>query len=119
MLVLQADVDITKKAIQTAKNAIEKESTVADTLSTLASLEHTHDRLITKVEVLYASLNIQTKFPELDGISLDFIRTLLLARNLKINIHKRAIRSFFEWDKLDQAVSGAQKALGKFSTTFE
>ncbi|KIM58044.1 hypothetical protein SCLCIDRAFT_129153, partial [Scleroderma citrinum Foug A] len=112
VLALQADVDITEKAIQTAKNAIQKESAAPDTLSALASLEHTHDRLITKVEVLYASLNIQTKFPELDGIGLNFIRTLLLARDLKINICKRAIGSFFEWDKLDRAVGGAQKVLG-------
>ena len=88
MLALQADVDITEKAIQTAKNAIEKESAAPDTLSALASLEHTHDHLITKVKVLYASLNIQTKFPELDGIGLDFVRTLLLVCDLKINIRK-------------------------------
>ena len=88
MLALQADVDITEKAIQTAKNAIEKESAAPDTLSALASLERTHDHLITKVKVLYASLNIQTKFPELDGIGLDFVRTLLLVCDLKINIRK-------------------------------
>ena len=119
ILVLQADVDITEKAIQTAKKAIDKESAAADTLSALASLEHTHDHLIAKVKVLYASLNVQTKFPELDSIGLDFICTLLLVRHLKINIHKCAIGSFFEWDKLDQAVGGAQKALGNSSTSFE
>ena len=119
MLALQADVDLTEKAIQTAKGVIEKESASDDTLSALTSLERTHSRLITKVEVLYASLNVQTKFPELDGISLDFVWTLLLARDLKINIRKRAIGSFFEWDKLDRAVGGAQKALGIFSTSFE
>ena len=101
MLALQADVDLTKKAIQTAKGVIEKESVSDDTLSALTSLERTHSRLIAKVEVLYVSLNVQMKFPELDGISLDFVRTLLLARDLKINIRKRAIGSFFEWDKLD------------------
>jgi len=88
MLALQANVDITEKAIQTAKSAIEKESAVTDTLSALASLQCTHDCLITKVKVLYASLNIQSKFPELDSMSLDFVRTLLLVHNLKINIHK-------------------------------
>ncbi|KAG2065287.1 hypothetical protein BDR04DRAFT_1161615 [Suillus decipiens] len=29
-----------------------------------------------------------------------------------INIHKCAIASFFEWDKLDQAIGSAQQALG-------
>jgi len=112
VLALQADVDVTKRAIQTAKTAIEKESASDDKLSAFASLQCTHSRLIAKVDVLYASLNVQAKFPELDGISLDFIQTLLLVRDLKINIRKRAIGSFFEWDKLDRAVGGAQKVLG-------
>lgn len=39
------------------------------------------------------------------------MRTLLLARDLKINIRKRAVGRFFEWDKLDRAVGGKDKAL--------
>ncbi|KAG1845653.1 hypothetical protein F4604DRAFT_1595417 [Suillus subluteus] len=35
-----------------------------------------------------------------------------MARDLKINIRKCAIGSFFEWDKLDRAVGGANQALG-------
>ncbi|KAI6003806.1 hypothetical protein EDD15DRAFT_2360083 [Pisolithus albus] len=35
-----------------------------------------------------------------------------MARDLKINIRKRAIGSFFEWDKLDRAVGGKDKPLG-------
>lgn len=105
--------DTTDRAIQSTKGFMEKESVSDDTLAALDSLERTHDRLIAKVDVLYASLNVRDKFPELEGISLDFVRTLLLARDLKINIRKRAIGSFFEWDKLDRAVGGAQKALGK------
>ena len=119
MLALQADVDVIEKTIQTAKSIIKKESLSDNTLAALGSLERTHDRLITKVDALYGSLNVQAKFPELDGISLDFVRTLLLARDLKINIRKRAIGSFFEWDKLDRAIGGAQKALGNSPTSFE
>ncbi|KAG1796136.1 hypothetical protein EV424DRAFT_1547219 [Suillus variegatus] len=51
-------------------------------------------------------------FPELEGLNFKFIQTLLLTRDLKINIRKRAIGSFFEWDKLDRAVGGSQQALG-------
>lgn len=78
----------------------------------LDGLERTYGRLMTKVDTLYASLNVQDQYPELDGIGFDFVRVLLLARDLKINIRKRAIGSFFEWDKLDQAVGGGQKPLG-------
>ena len=84
-----------------------------DTLEALQSLERSHDLLLTKVDTLYASLNILDRFPELNGVNLDFVRTLLLACNLKINIRKQAIGSFFEWDKLDHAVGGKQKTLGQ------
>ena len=119
VLALQADVDVIEKTIQTTTSIMKKESLSDVTLAALSSLERTHSRLIAKVDTLYASLNVQTKFPELEGIDLDFVRTLLLARDLKINIRKRAIGSFFEWDKLDWAVGGAQKALGNSSTFFE
>ncbi|KAH0832248.1 hypothetical protein J3R83DRAFT_13222, partial [Lanmaoa asiatica] len=112
VLALQADIDNAHRAIQAAKTAMDKQDISDDTLGAMQSLERTHDRLMSKVDVLYASLNVGDKFPELQDINLDFVRTLLLARDLKINIRKRAIGSFFEWDKLDQAVGGAQKALG-------
>jgi hypothetical protein len=62
---------------------------------------------------LYDSLNVGSSFPELDGIPLGFVRNLLLARDLKINIRKRAIANFFEWDRLHQAAGGQSQALGK------
>ncbi|KAG2104041.1 uncharacterized protein F5147DRAFT_775752 [Suillus discolor] len=96
VLALQADLDASDKALQTTRDTIVK----------------VHERLMHKVEVLYASLNVQDRFPELDGLNLEFVQTLLLARNLKMNIRKRAIGSFFEWDKLDRAVGESQQALG-------
>jgi hypothetical protein len=115
VLSLQADLDISHKALQAAKSILGKESASDDTIQALESLASGHDRLITKVETLYASLNIHDRFPELQGIDLEFVRILLTARDLKMNIRKRAIASFFEWDKLDRAVGGAQQALGKCS----
>ena len=44
---------------------------------------------------------------------IDFVKLLLLARDPKINIRKRAIGAFFEFDKLDQAVGGRHQVLGK------
>jgi hypothetical protein len=73
-----------------------------------------HQELADSVEKLYVSLNVQDSFPDLNGVELEFIRTLLMARDLKMNIRKRAIGSFFEWDRLDQAVGGRSQALGLF-----
>ncbi|KIK77681.1 hypothetical protein PAXRUDRAFT_17336 [Paxillus rubicundulus Ve08.2h10] len=84
---LQADLDTTDWALQTARSAIQKETATSETLSMLDSLERTHERLMIKVNMLYASLNVQDKFPELDGVRFDFIRILLLAQDLKINFN--------------------------------
>ena len=78
----------------------------------LESLRRTHEEMLNKVENLYASLNVTDVFPEIEGLPLAFVRTLLLARDLKINIRKRAIGSFFEWDKLKRAVGGSDQPLG-------
>ena len=93
VLVLQSDLEASDKALQATWTIIEKDAT-QDTLEALQSLEHGHDQLLTKVDILYASLNIQDKFLELHGINLEFICTLLLAHDLKINIWKWAIGSF-------------------------
>ncbi|OJT05167.1 hypothetical protein TRAPUB_3992 [Trametes pubescens] len=78
----------------------------------ITSLKRTHSRAIQKVESLYSSLNVPEDFPELQGLPLEFVRTLLMARDLKINIRKRAIGSFFEWDKLNRAAGGRDQPLG-------
>jgi hypothetical protein len=114
VLTLQAHLDEVNRAISDAETMIAKMDEPSHSLQALQSLERTHERLGTKVEALFASLNIQGLFSELNGIDLDFVRTLLMARDLKINIRKRAIGSFFEWDKLDQAVGGRGAALGEF-----
>ena len=116
VLALQADLDVSESALQSTRVMLEKGAVSPDTLEALEGLERGHDRLMGQVETLYASLNIHDRFPELEGINLDFVRLLLMARDLKMNIRRRAIASFFEWDKLDRAVGGAQQALGKSSS---
>jgi hypothetical protein len=75
-------------------------------------LSRTHERLKSKVDSLYASLNLHAALPELKGVNRNFLQVLFMARDLKINIRKRAIGSFFEWDRLDQAVGGRNPTLG-------
>jgi len=70
-------------------------------------LEGLNAKLGDNVDRLYASLDIPQRFPPLQGISFDFIRILLLACDLKVNIRKRAIASFFEWERLDQVTIAA------------
>lgn len=78
----------------------------------LTGLENTHTILGTQADELYASLDITSEFPVLRGVSLSFLRTLLLARDLKMTIRKKAVGSFFEWERLDRAVGGVHNPLG-------
>jgi len=114
VLTLQAEVDMVEKGIQTAKTTIVKSECSQESLLLIQGLERTHERLQEKIEKLYASLNVHDSFPELRGINLEFVRTLLMARDLKMNIRKRAISSFFEWEKLDRAVGGHHEPLGQY-----
>ena len=112
VLALQGDLDSSSKVLQLARATIEKGNTSSSVLDVLASLERSHVRLMTKTEALYSSLNVHDRIPELKDVSLEFVQILLMARDLKINIRKRAVGSFFEWDKLDHAVGGKDKPLG-------
>ncbi|EED85593.1 predicted protein [Postia placenta Mad-698-R] len=97
VLSLQADLDTVNKAIETTRTVLENGEASAES----------HE-----VEALYSSLNITDSFPDFGNVSLEFVRLLLMACDLKINIRKRAVGSFFEWDQLDQAVGGQHNPLG-------
>jgi hypothetical protein len=99
ILALQSEIEGVNRTIQTTKTSLAK--SIPDPTTVIKELERAHNKLIAKVEQLYVLLNIQDSFDDLDGIDFHFVHTLLLARDLKINICKRAIRAFFEWDKLD------------------
>ncbi|KAG2021067.1 sentrin-specific protease [Coprinopsis cinerea AmutBmut pab1-1] len=87
----------------------------SDVNKTIEALEDMNGRLKAKAEQLYASLNVAEMFPQLEGIDLAFVQKLLLLRDLKINIRKRAVGNFFEWERLHQAAGGRHQALGTMS----
>ncbi|KIO00189.1 hypothetical protein M404DRAFT_153343 [Pisolithus tinctorius Marx 270] len=62
-----------------------------NTLDILESLEHSHNQLLNKIDMLYTSLNIPDKFLELHGVNLEFVQALLMAQDLKISIQKHAM----------------------------
>lgn len=110
VLSLQDDLEDIEAAIQSAKAALSKAPKKSAQI--LKKLAETHAELSESVGALFSSLNLHDDFPDLKGVELEFVRLLLLARDLKINIRKRAIGSFFEWDRLDQAVGGRNETLG-------
>lgn len=112
VLKLQDQIDAVETSIHEAKQSLTGGQRSADSLAHIRSLQATHETLNSQAEALYASLNIHTSFPELRGLPLDFVRTLVIMRDLKMNIRDRAIESFYEWETLDRAVAGKREPLG-------
>ncbi|KAG6806020.1 hypothetical protein H0H92_013027, partial [Tricholoma furcatifolium] len=112
ILTLQGDLETCEKTLQATRLTLSKSLPSAKSLRILGSLQDHHERLKDDIEELYSSLSIQETFPELRGVDLDFVKNLLIARDLKITIRKRAIGSFFEWERIDQASGGRDQALG-------
>ncbi|KAJ7916234.1 hypothetical protein B0H13DRAFT_2231663 [Mycena leptocephala] len=113
VLALQVQIDTVETSILEVKSTITgDDSAGAQTRNILLRLQATHQALSDQAEALYASLNISSAFPELQHLPLEFVRTLLMMRDLKMNIRKHAVRSFQEWEMLDRAVSGRREPLG-------
>lgn len=117
VLTLQAEVDRIETVISNTRNAIKSAAGVVSSSSfeILEMLEDLQGDLTEKIDGLYVSLDVPDRFPSLTGASLEFVRFLILARDLKTNIRKRAIASFLEWEKLDRAVGGRSQPLGILS----
>ncbi|OSD03347.1 hypothetical protein PYCCODRAFT_1477197 [Trametes coccinea BRFM310] len=112
VLGLQTELESIQQHLVTVQESIKSGGDNPTSQHFLESLRQSHARTVTKVDDLYASLNVSEGFPELQHLPFEFVRVLLLARDLKINIRKRAIGSFFEWDKLDRAAGGRDQPLG-------
>ncbi|KAI0628590.1 hypothetical protein C8Q77DRAFT_1067705 [Trametes polyzona] len=112
VLNLQAELTTVETSLVRLQSSIEAGDEHPIAHEYVASLKRSHARAVQKVEGLYASLNVPQEFPELKGLPLNFVQVLLMARDLKINIRKRAIGSFFEWDKLSRAAGGRDQPLG-------
>ncbi|KAK1226972.1 hypothetical protein PQX77_010040 [Marasmius sp. AFHP31] len=113
VLGLLAEIEALESTIAITRSAVQKlKFPPTDSLMYLAELEQTHARLKEKADALYKTLNIPEKHPSLSNIPLPYIHTLLLARDLKTDIRKRAIASFQEYDQIDQAVGGIHQPIG-------
>ncbi|RXW17203.1 hypothetical protein EST38_g8659 [Candolleomyces aberdarensis] len=109
LIAIQGDLDRIENTIKEATAAL---GSGPNMVSPLKDLTAVYEQLSNKLDALYASLNIIDSFPALRGLPFDVVHKLLLARDLKINIRKRAIGSFFENERLEQASGGRNVSLG-------
>ena len=110
---LQSDLDAVEVALNKARAGMKESGTPEQNAhAALERLTLMHGKLKDEVEALYRALNVPHAIPDLCDVDMTFVHTLFLARDLKMNIRKRAIGSFLEWDRLDQAVGGRGQPLG-------
>jgi hypothetical protein len=113
IIAIQSDLDTVDVAISKARMSFkEAGQDTRQACKALDSFCRTQQRLKEKVETLYSTLNVPDMMPEFRNVDIQFVHTLFLARDLKVNIRKRAIGSFLEWERLDQAVGGKGQPLG-------
>ena len=113
IIAIQSDLDTVDTAISKARTSFKEAGQgTQQACKALDSLCRTQQRLKGKVESLYSTLNVPDMMPEFRNVDIQFVHTLFLARDLKMNIRKRAIGSFLEWERLDQAVGGKGQPLG-------
>ncbi|OSD07735.1 hypothetical protein PYCCODRAFT_1441640 [Trametes coccinea BRFM310] len=110
---LQGELDSIEQHFTTVQESIKSRSTNPISQDFLQSPRCLHVDTIKKVEGLYTSLNVMEGFPELGGLPVEFVCTLFIAHDLKINFQRRAIGSFFESStKLHQQT---RKAIAKWT----
>ncbi|KAH6893817.1 hypothetical protein BKA70DRAFT_1534649 [Coprinopsis sp. MPI-PUGE-AT-0042] len=113
VLSLQAEIDSTQKTLESTRKALgTADNAGCAAKSILDQLDKQQQDLAKRAEELYSSVNVAEAFPGLEGLQLKFVRGLLMARDMKINIRKRAIGNFFEWDRLKQVSGGRDEPLG-------
>lgn len=115
---LQGSIENMSRFIRQARTALAPHLVTPDARQYLEKLECQHGQLISQCENLFAAVNVHTNYPTVLGAGVEFLRILFQARNLKTIIRKRAIGSFLERDRLDQAVAGRSIPLGEIKQIY-
>ncbi|KAK0498094.1 hypothetical protein EDD18DRAFT_1308484 [Armillaria luteobubalina] len=89
VLTLQGHADTIESAIQATRLTLTASVDVPHHNFDLSQLSYVHGELCNKIDQLYGSLNVSQTFPELASLDITFVQTLLLARDLKINIRTK------------------------------
>ncbi|KAG5351640.1 hypothetical protein C0989_005454 [Termitomyces sp. Mn162] len=98
ILALQGNLEMSEKTLQATCVTLSKALPSSHSLQILSNLQEHYEHLKDDVDELFLSLTIQDSYAELQGVDLESVKYLLIACNLKINVQKWAIGSFFEWD---------------------
>ncbi|KAF8907605.1 hypothetical protein CPB84DRAFT_1843822 [Gymnopilus junonius] len=88
LLSLQGDLKMVEKSIHATEALLATSTTPEKSKKILQGLYGSHAAFTKSIDELYVSLNFYDSYPDLKGANLEFVRLLLLALDLKINIRK-------------------------------
>lgn len=112
LLNIQGEFEGLEKTVRHATKLIHNGTIPKSNLQHLDGMLEQLARIREQADSMYASLNVNSDFPLLSGVDLDFVRRLFLLRHLKATVQKKATSTMWEFDKLDQASGGKDMALG-------
>ncbi|EAU89215.2 hypothetical protein CC1G_03480 [Coprinopsis cinerea okayama7 len=108
---VQAELKAMEKNLKIARKVLKNSNTKA-AKAQVQKLAAKSAEMQEAVDNIYEALDVAQDLPDLEGVSFEYIRELLLLRDVKASIQKRAVGSFFEIDRLDQAVGGRDATIG-------
>lgn len=112
LLNIQGDFEDLERTVKHATKLIQNGTIPKSNLQHLNGMLEQLGRIRAEADSMYSSLNVNTQFPSLSGVDLEFVRRLFLLRHLKATVQKKATSTLWEFDKLDQASGGKDMALG-------
>ncbi|OCH92954.1 hypothetical protein OBBRIDRAFT_824361 [Obba rivulosa] len=112
VLSLQAEIERVEYALEVVRNQFETGGSSSETNGILSKLTRNSEDLSKRAESLYSSLDVSDIFPEMKGLPPNFVRMLVLAHDIKINIQKRVTAQLLEFDRIDRAAGGKDNPLG-------
>ncbi|EFI28012.1 hypothetical protein CC1G_14504 [Coprinopsis cinerea okayama7 len=113
ILVLQGDLDRLEARIEEVATGLNEDFPEDHKQGVLAALNAAYAALKSRIEATYLAINVGDEHPELQGLDYEFVKALLLLRDLKISIRRRAIAQFFEREKLQMPSKGRANPLGR------
>ncbi|KZO89545.1 hypothetical protein CALVIDRAFT_464841, partial [Calocera viscosa TUFC12733] len=109
---LQTDLERVGAAIQDTVQSLKDELGWSRSAAAFRSLSEKHQDLMHNGHHLLGDLRLDHTFPELSGVSAQFLHYLLLAREEKINIRARVVEHLWELSRLQRARGGGHDPVG-------
>ncbi|KAJ8515558.1 hypothetical protein ONZ45_g7029 [Pleurotus djamor] len=112
VLKLQADLETLRNGVGNTVNLLKKLGQPQKAKRQVPDIDSLCEKIEAQIEEIYVAMNLPEVLPTMTDVPFPIVKQLLTIREIKNGIRERAISTFFEWERLDQAVGGRGEALG-------